>query len=188
MTRAAKFILMTIMVTLAAPAASAATLGGVSFPDNVVVGGESLLLNGLGMREATIFKVDVYVAGLYVKQRSQDARTLITTDEIKRLRLEFVREVDREDLTEAFDEAFDKLGVASTHAKALARLNGWMASMSKGNSLTLTYQPGKGVEVRLNGKLKGTISGAGFARALWKVWLGPHPPNAGLKTGLLGKR
>jgi hypothetical protein len=31
-----------------------------------------------------------------------------------------------------------------------------------------------------------TIEGADFARALFLIWLGKHPPNAGLKKGLLG--
>jgi len=36
----------------------------------------------------------------------------------------------------------------------------------------------------IRGKL--TIKGDDFARAFLSIWLGTHPPNAGLKTGLLG--
>src|SRR6185312_13306094 len=39
---------------------------GVSFPDQAQLEGSNLALNGLGMRQATAFKVNVYVAALYV--------------------------------------------------------------------------------------------------------------------------
>jgi hypothetical protein len=58
------------------PALVAATLGisvahgkeckGVNFPDQAQVDGSNLVLNGLGLRHATAFKVNVYVAALYV--------------------------------------------------------------------------------------------------------------------------
>jgi len=40
--------------------------------------------------------------------------------------------------------------------------------------------------VDVNGAVKGTIAGDDFARALFAIWLGARPPNAELKTGLLG--
>jgi hypothetical protein len=40
--------------------------------------------------------------------------------------------------------------------------------------------------VCVNGAVKGTIAGDDFARALFAIWLGARPPNAELKTGLLG--
>jgi len=42
---------------------------GVNFPDQAQVGGGNLALNGLGLRQATAFKVNVYVAALYVAKR-----------------------------------------------------------------------------------------------------------------------
>jgi hypothetical protein len=41
-------------------------------------------------------------------------------------------------------------------------------------------------QVDVNGAVKGTIKGDDFAKAFFAVWLGPNPPNPGLKTGLLG--
>ena len=46
---------------------------GVNLPDQLQVSGKTLQLNGLGLREATIFKVRVYVAGLYLEQKSTDS-------------------------------------------------------------------------------------------------------------------
>jgi len=52
--------------------------------------------------------------------------------------------------------------------------------------MTLTHKPGAGIEVDVNSKVQGTITGDDFARALLAIWLGPKPPNPGLKSGLLG--
>ncbi|HYQ91780.1 MAG TPA: chalcone isomerase family protein [Candidatus Competibacteraceae bacterium] len=61
-----------------------------------------------------------------------------------------------------------------------------MADVSAGGVMTFTYKPGVGVQVDLGGATKGTIKGDDFAKALFSIWLGANPPNAGLKAGLLG--
>lgn len=50
---------------------------------------------------------------------------------------------------------------------------------------SLTYLPGKGTELALNGEPLGTIEGADFARALYAMWLGDKPMNASFKRQLL---
>ena len=58
--------------------------------------------------------------------------------------------------------------------------------VQEGERLRFAYQPGADVHVDVDGKVKGTIKGDDFARALFSIWLGAHPPNADLKAGLLG--
>ena len=50
---------------------------GQKFEQTVQVGGQTLNLNGVGLRKRAIFKV--YVAGLYVPQKSTNAATLMTS-------------------------------------------------------------------------------------------------------------
>jgi hypothetical protein len=38
----------------------------------------------------------------------------------------------------------------------------------------------------VNGTVKGLITGDDVATALLSIWLGTHPPNAGLQSGRLG--
>jgi chalcone isomerase-like protein len=40
--------------------------------------------------------------------------------------------------------------------------------------------------VDVNGTVKGLIKGDDFATAFLSIWLGDHPPNPNLKSGLLG--
>ena len=64
-------------VTLGASAVQAKECKGVNFPDQAQVEGTDLTLNGLGLRQATAFKVNVYVAALYVAKTSSDANALL---------------------------------------------------------------------------------------------------------------
>jgi hypothetical protein len=40
--------------------------------------------------------------------------------------------------------------------------------------------------VEIKGKEMGVIEGKEFAQALFAIWLGPEPPTAALKKGMLG--
>jgi hypothetical protein len=66
-------------VILGAPAFGAECLE-VSVPDSVKAGGADLVLNGLGIRKATLLKVKVYVAGLYLPEKSNDAGRILSAD------------------------------------------------------------------------------------------------------------
>ena len=59
--------------------------------------------------------------------------------------------------------------------------------MKSGQRLTFTRRPGAGIEVDVQGAVKGTIEGDDFARAFLAIWLGATPPNPELKKGLLGQ-
>ena len=165
-------------------ASLAASKGGINMPDTVTVAGKTLHLNGLGIREATIFKVDVYVAGLYLETRSKDSQAIIEGEQVKRIVMKFVRDVDRDDMIEAWNSGF---GSGKALADRLKQLNGYMADIPQGQTMVVTYLPGAGTEVSVNGKVKGTIPGADFAAALFRIWLGPKPPNKGLRDGMLGR-
>ncbi len=178
--------LVTLLLLAAAPAA-AATRAGVTLPDQVEVAGKTLQLNGLGVREATVLDVDVYVAGLYVTEKSGDPAKLLGSDQPWRLTMKFVRDVERGKMTEAFDEGFEKNDAGPALAARLDKLKGMMTDVKEGDTIVLTYEPGKGTTVSVGGGVKGTVEGADFAKAVLTIWLGPHPPNGGLKSGLLGK-
>lgn len=175
-----------LALVLSTARAQARRCGGVTYPEHITVSGTPLTLNGLGIREATVFNVDVYVAALYVEATSRDGNAISDSETSKRLVLHFVREVDSSDIQGAWSEGFQSQGHASSFRAELRRLNGWMSDMADGDMMTFTYEPGTGLTVSVRGQRKGTIEGAEFAHAFFRIWLGAHPPNSGLKTGLLG--
>ena len=63
-----------------------------------------------------------------------------------------------------------------------------MEAIPKGNRLVLTYVPGTGTTVEVNGKAKGTLPGKATADAILATWLGPKPgPGEDFKNAVLGK-
>lgn len=168
--------------------ASARACVGVQLPDSVVVDGTTLVLNGMGIREATALQVDVYVAGLYLPARSRDAATILGTDAPRRITMRLVRDVSREDALDGFTTGLRRNSPDDLDAlrPAIARLRGFFRDMEEGETVTITYVPGHGTEIAINGTPRGTIDGALFGVAIFRNFIGPRPPNRGLRTGLLG--
>jgi hypothetical protein len=184
---------MRLVITLCAllgfvATADAGKRAGVTLPDSYTVADKKLVLNGMGLREATWLKVDVYVAGLYVVQPTSSASKIISSNEPKMLVLRFVRNVDRSDIVKAWNTGFAENATVPL-AKIqpyIDRLNAWMPKFREGDTLTFLYLPGQGVAVDINGVRKGVLAGEDFARSLFSIWLGPNPPTSALKRGLLG--
>ena len=173
------------LLLLTAPA-SAKECEDVKLPDSVTVDGTKLVLNGMGVREATVLNVNVYVAGLYVEVKSSNAATLLAAEGPRQLVLRFVRDVDRDDVVEAYQESFNNSGQAAKFAPQIKKLLAMMVDAKDGVAWIYTYTPAKGLEVKIGAAAKGTIEGADFFEVFLGIWLGPKPPNKGLKTGLLG--
>ena len=177
-----------LFVAALAVSADAGRKAGVTMPDSIVVANQRLMLNGMGLREATWLDIDVYVAGLYVQHPTSNAEALIRNDEVKQLVMQFVRDVGHDDIVKAWHEGFK--GNATVPVAKLKpyidRLDAWTPSFKDGDTLTFTYVPGDGISVDLNGVRKGVIKDADFARSLFAIFLGPKPPTKALKRGLLG--
>ncbi len=169
-------------------AAWAAKCEGVSYPDKKTVAGQELVLNGLGIREATMLQIDVYVAALYLPQKTRKGPDAIAQQGPKQLELKFVRDVEKKDIADAWTEGFKKNAKGNLAALKgrISKINGWMADMKAGQKLIFSYVPEKGIEVTVNGKVKGAIEGEDFMKVFFAIWLGPNPPNSGLRVGLLG--
>jgi len=165
----------------------AASLAGVTLPDTLQVGGTTLVLNGLGLRKK--FMVKVYVAGLYLEQKSSDPRAIIKADAPKRIVMQFVRDVSKSQITDAFNEGFNNNApdAEKTMKADIDRLLGALEPVKEGDQMVFTYVPGTGTTFAINGKEKLTIAAPAFGPVLFSVWLGPKPPTADLKKGMLGQ-
>lgn len=166
----------------------AASLAGVTMPEQIQMGDTTLVLNGLGLR--TKFMIKVYVAGLYLPQKSSDSGTILKGDVTKRFVMQFVRGVSKNQIADAFQESFnDNSGDAAKAGKAdVDRFLGALEPVKDGDQMVFTYLPATGTTFALNGEEKLTIAGPAFGQLLFSVWLGPKPPNADLKKGILGMR
>jgi hypothetical protein len=179
----------TVLLMLAsAPALDAASLAGVNLPDSATVGGKSLVLNGLGVR--TEFMVKVYVAGLYLEQKSTDPDAIIKADAPKRIVMHFLHDASKKQMADAFSESFhDNSPQAEATTKGeIDKFLGALEPLKVGDEMVFSYLPGTGTTVAINGTDKVTIPGQAFSQVLLSVWFGPKPPTASLKKGMLGQK
>jgi hypothetical protein len=174
-------------LVLAAPAL-AREVAGVQFPDTVSVGGQELRLNGAGIR--TKLFVKVYAGALYVAEPAHDPGVVISADAPKRVRMVFLRGVDKKKIMETYREGFHNNSAGPKLQALLADLDRMAAAivdMKKGSEMVVTYVPGQGTTVAAGGAAPVTIEGKEFADAMFRNWLGSRPADADLKKALLGR-
>ena len=183
-----KVLWVGVIAALGAGIAHGKECRSISFPEQAQVDGNALALNGLGVRKATMLKVNVYVAALYVAKSSSEPNDILGSSSPYELILQFVRDVGGGDIRGGWDEGFEKNAKEQLPAlkERIATLDGWMADVKTGQRMTFTFKPGTGLQVDVNGTAKGTIKGDDFAKAFLSIWLGAEPPNPELKAGLLG--
>ena len=167
-------LLIGAIALLSAGTAYGRECNGVVFPEQAQIQGGALTLNGLGMRKATLLKVNVYIAALYVAKKSNDPNAVLGSGSPYELVLQFVRDVGAADIARGWDEGFEKnaKGQLAALKDRIATLNGWMTDMKVGQRLIFSFKPGAGVQVNVNGAGKGMIKGDDFGKALLSIWLG----------------
>jgi hypothetical protein len=175
-----------LSLLLSLPAA-AGTLAGVTLPDKAEVKGQTLVLNGMGLRKK--FVVKVYVGGLYLAQKEKNAAKVLGGDSPRRMVLHFIYDVSKEQMCEAWNEGLEANtpNASADVKKAFTTLCGWMDGVGKNNQLVITYLPGEGTTVEISGKAKGTLPGKAVADAILATWIGSDPgPGEDFKKAVLG--
>jgi hypothetical protein len=165
----------------------AATLAGVTLPDQAEVKGQKLPLNGIALRKK--FFIKVYVAGLYLDQKEKNPTKILGEDDPRRQVMHFLYSVTKDQMCDAWNDglAANVPNASAEVKKSFTTLCGWMEPIKEGKELVLTYVPGEGTQVEVNGKVKGTLPGKPTADAILSTWIGPNPdPGADFKKALLG--
>ena len=181
-------IALALSLTLAAVAADAREVAGVKLPDTVSVNGQTLVLNGAGIRKKLFIKV--YVGALYLASKQSDAAAVVAADSPRRMVMHFVFSVTKSQISDAWEEGLrDNTPNASAEVKAnFNKLISWMDDIDKGKELVFTYVPASGTIVEVNGIAKGTLPGKATADAIVATWIGPKPgPGEDFKKAVLGR-
>ena len=172
-----------LLLTLTVAVAQGKECRGVNFPDHADVGGSNLTLNGLGLQKATFLRVDVYVVALYVTATSLDPNALINSDGPQKLIVHFLRNVGVEDVRKQWSRDFAHVAPDRPISlmQRVATLNAWLSDVKRDERLTFIRQPGEGIQVIVNGVVKGTIPGEDFSRDFMSIWVGAAPPSPELR-------
>lgn len=184
----ARFKFTFLWLLLTPLGAGAVTVEGVPFPSEIQVQKETLRLNGAGVRTATIFKARVYAAGLYLKERAQNEKTVLDAPYPKVIEMTFFRAIDGKDIRAAWDDSFRENCEVDCDADraSLEKLKTLMTDVKEGDRMTYTFLDGK-VLVDVNGAKRGEVLSKHFPRNLLATWVGKNPPTEALKQGLLGE-
>lgn len=190
----------TAVLALAAAAClpvHAARYEGQDFPDTLQVDGTTLQLNGTGKRQVAVYPL--YLAALYVPQKSSSPDALYAQAGPKRLELRIVIPLVKDVSTQEFVKAIDK-GVQrnctdaekAAVAERVRQFNTFVSDVGrvkKGDLLRIDYLPDQGGTVlSVNGKVWGKpVEGQDFYTAFLKVFLGDRNSDARLRSGLLGQ-
>ena len=171
--------------------AQAVDVEGVKFDPSAQVGGQTLQLNGTGVRTRAIFKV--YAAGLYVPQKSSDAKVLLAQKGPRRLAMGLLRDVDADSFAAALNDGLKannseaELAALQPQVEALNAALKAIGAVKKGDTVLFEFVPETGTRVAINGQARGNpIPGEAFYAAVLKIWIGDKPVDAALKKGLVG--
>ena len=165
-----------------------AEIEGVRFSEQLQMGEAQLQLRGTGLlRYRSVFKA--YVAALYL---AEGARADDVLGEVpRRLEIEYFWSIPAERFADATIEGISRnvdAAALEDLKPRIARFNQLYEDIEPGDRYSLTYLPGRGTELGLNGRPMGVVEGADFASALFAIWLGPNPLSDGLRRELLAKR
>jgi hypothetical protein len=154
-----------------------------------VVAGETLPLNGAGVRTVTLafIPIKAYVASFYAPAPLRSETAVLASPGPLQFNFTFLQGVGRGQVTEAWNAQFQAsatytyAGLAADQAKFVALFG----PLKKGGVDTVEIV-GNTTRVYDGGALKGTISGRNFQKAFLSLWFGSNPVQPSLKSALLG--
>ncbi|MFW5451515.1 MAG: chalcone isomerase family protein [Methylophagaceae bacterium] len=168
---------------------SAVEREGIIMPDSLQAGGQLLQLNGVGVRSKFVF--ELYVAGLYLTEKSSDADVIIQSNDSMAIRLHIISaKITSKKMTKATRQGFSKATGGKVEPIA-EEIETFLAAFSDkiivGDIFEFVNIMGQGVRVLKNGSEKAVISSSAFKQALFGIWLSNKPVKAKLKAEMLGK-
>lgn len=178
--------LATLMM-LSGPALATRT-PDIEIPNNITLQGESLVLNGSGVR--CKFFIDLYVGSLFTAETSQDPQAIINSEEPTAVRLNITSNViTSEKMKRGMREGFE-LATRNQENKLETKINDFITTfeepIQKGDQFTLLSVPGEGLISYKNGQFLSITSGEDFRKIVLSIWLGNKPTDKSLKKDMLG--
>jgi len=159
---------------------------GVRFSERAPAGGADLVLKGAGiLRYKVVFRG--YAAALYLPPGTPETAALSGVP--KRLEFEYFWSIPGPEFGKAAEPILRRNaggGVVESLRERIDRMNRHYRDIKPGDRYALTFVPGQGTELSLNGTPLVTIEGDDFAAAYFAIWLGPEPIDRDLKKNLLG--
>ncbi|NJS37304.1 MAG: hypothetical protein HC765_14330 [Brachymonas sp.] len=163
----------------------------VTYPNEVTVGGQKLLLNGYGMRFRFGFRG--YTAALYTPSKMTKNEDVIKPTVAKRIHLVAQRDLKGDELGKLFSRGMEDNMTKEDFSKivnGVIRMGNIFAEgkqFNKGESIIIDNIPGTGLLTTFRGKQQGEpIKEPEFSENFFKIWFGKKPADEALRVALLG--
>lgn len=131
---------------------------------------------------------NIYDIALYAGKSAKIAEVL-DAKTIYRLEFRYLRKVDKSIILKSSIKMLARNIAPEDYKRIktrLNRLNTAYQNVENGDRSSLTYQPGIGTTLNINGSHIITIEGEDFARLYFTIWLGNSPISKSLKRDLIG--
>jgi hypothetical protein len=173
------------LLALSAPSLPAAELEGVQFDDAISARGIDFKLHGVGLLRYMVV-IKAYVAALYLGPGCTPDNVL--ADAPKRLEITYFHGIGRDDFIAATRSAIEQNVTAEQFATLSEGVEAFVElykDVVPGDRYALTYIPGVGTELALNGTPLGVVDGATLGAAIFAIWFGDAEIDGSLKEALL---
>lgn len=168
------------------------TVADVKYPDTSSLAGNTLQLNGAGVRYKAVFKV--YTAGLYLEKKATTTADVAALKGAKRMSITMLREIDSTELGKLFsrgmEDNMDKAAFSKLIPGVLrmSQIFSEHKKLQAGDQFMIDWVPGTGTIITVKGQVQGEpFKEPEFFNALMGIWLGSAPADWKLKDALLGK-
>jgi len=149
---------------------------------------KNLVLNGEGVRDK--FFIDLYVGGLYLEEKSTNAKEILESKKSMNIRLHIVSSlITSKKMEDATREGFEKStngNIGPIKEDIELFISVFKEEIKENDVYDIFYSSATGVQVYKNQKLKTTIVGLEFKKALFGIWIGKNPAQNSLKEDMLG--
>jgi hypothetical protein len=184
-----KKLIPILALLMSIPFASAVEIQGVKVPPSVQVNGQTLPLNGAGLRTFSLLMVPIkiYVAAFYAPTPLKSEADVLASPGPLEFSFTFLRAVGASDVAKAWSSQF-AASASYTYAgyeKDRDAFVGMFGPLQQGGVQTVQLI-GTDTLVFDQGTQKGTIAGRDFQRAFLSMWFGSNAVSADLKSALLG--
>jgi hypothetical protein len=179
-----------LLLLMSAHSARALEIQGVTVPPTAQVGGETLQLNGAGLRTFSLLMIPIkiYVASLYTPSAIRSDSGMMSSQGPMEFDFTFLRAVSQSDVTKAWESQFAQ-SVSYTYPGYARDRDAFIAMFGPLQNLGVEKVQLLGTNTVIfdQGVRKGTITGRDFQKSFLSLWFGSNPVAADLKNALLGK-
>ncbi len=177
-----------MLLTLYAPISHGREVAGIEIEESIQISGNTLALNGSGIRKKFFFKI--YVGSLYCKNRSGNLSEIINNGGPYRVSMHILYdEISAKKLNAGWADGFDENLTPEEKAALKPTIETFYTlfkTVHEGDVIDIDMSKNGITSVSINGSSQGSVNSPLFPQALLKIWLGDAPADNGLKRDMLG--